>query len=138
MSQVLDSDKMRWCGTTLPSFPRRGGRDLQANVAKPPHSGADGMVDKFDNRNLKTTPSAPLRNGTVFLLAQLPLLGKEGSGVRRTCSAVYSEMLLQRIGFPWDSQASRSRLASMFRGKNRRDFLKTVIGGTAAFSLSSK
>ena len=43
-------------------------------------SGADGVVDQFDNRSLKTTPSAPLRNGTIFLLAQPPLLGKEGTG----------------------------------------------------------
>src|SRR6267142_1024168 len=76
--KVMQMSQVLFC-TSVPSFPRRGGRDLQVNVAKPPHSGADGVVDQFDNRSLKTTPSAPIRNGTNFLLAQPPLLGKEGT-----------------------------------------------------------
>ena len=50
--------------------------------------GADGVVvssyrligpNGFDNRWLETTtPPAPLRNGTIFFMAQPPLLRKEG------------------------------------------------------------
>src|SRR5215471_19289233 len=51
--------------TSFPSFQRRGARDHKLNGAKPPITGAGGVVSQF-----LTTPSAPQRNGTFSFMAQ--------------------------------------------------------------------
>jgi hypothetical protein len=72
----------------LPSWHRRGGRDIKRKVAKPPLTERTGwsrmgpLVKRaFRNTSaIPTTPSAPLRWLRIFLLmAQPPLLYQEGN-----------------------------------------------------------
>src|SRR5215468_10795625 len=81
----------------FPSFSRRGGCAINKKI--PFLSGADGVVRKFQQKQgalrgclrrlrdlLLTTPSAPLRNGTVLLRRSHPSLKTEGN--ERASSAV--------------------------------------------------
>ena len=74
----------------FPSFAKEGGRDTKENAAKHPLR-ADRVVvssyrlfipNGFDNRWLETTtPSAQLRNGAIFFMAQPPLLREGGNTI---------------------------------------------------------
>src|SRR3989442_7550220 len=66
----------------FPSLPRRGGRAIKKNDAEGHQSwrGRGGQSSKRvwnavrDISSEMTTPSAPIRNGTIFLMAHPPLL----------------------------------------------------------------
>src|SRR5438552_12725199 len=55
----------------VPSFPRRGGRDHKENGAKPPHLGADGVVDSGDLVPSLNEPRLRLRAIALALRARL-------------------------------------------------------------------
>ena len=86
----------------FPSLKRRGGRDINENIAKPPLKGADGVVRPAESSGLTISPNRPPRlRGTrwlrAFLLtAQPPLLFKEGN-VPRLNSIGFSRRLCARL-----------------------------------------
>ena len=65
----------------LPSSKRRGGRDINKNVAKPPLTERTGWSGTSQVDSELTTPSAALRwaSPPFFLMPQPPLLYQEGS-----------------------------------------------------------
>ena len=67
----------------------------QSEVAKPPkrrrRGGQFGEMFRPEDFPELTTPSAPFRNGTIFLMARTPLLRKEGM-----CSPVVHSQTLER------------------------------------------
>jgi len=93
----------------FPSFAKEGWTRPKENVAKHPLKRADGVVvssyrlfipNNFDKRWFETTgflllrpmglarcapPSAPVRNGAIFFMAQPPLLREGGESPRHRC-----------------------------------------------------
>src|SRR5882724_13200538 len=62
----------------FPSWDRRGGRAIR-KCREASFEGAAGVVSSAKQFVRATTPSAPLRKGSFFLLAQPPLLFQEGN-----------------------------------------------------------
>ena len=87
--------------SVFPSFAKEGCTRPKENAAKHPLVGADGVVISsyrlfipkgFDNRWLETTtPSAPLRNGAIFFMAQPPLLSEGGESATPTRPVRYNQ-----------------------------------------------
>ena len=73
---------IRWESTVehhSPPFSRRGGRAIKTLERSAEVVIKESRSAPISCLNLLTTPSAPLRNGTILLVAQPPLLGKEGN-----------------------------------------------------------
>jgi hypothetical protein len=67
----------------FPSLKRRGGCGIEKK-SRSHRSAADGVVSSAKSLGLNdfaelTTPSAPIRNGSILLMARPPLLFKEGN-----------------------------------------------------------
>src|SRR5262245_36951013 len=127
------------------SPPFQGGvAATKENIAKPPQRSGRGGCSRP-----KTTPSALLRNGAIYLLAQPPLLGKEGNaplfqfiqtlkhGRLRRCATPHSRFIfelwrrfikLRELGghqFDLRAELLRALFAEFFHrtdGKETRDF----------------
>src|SRR5262249_36530500 len=84
-----------WVARIFPSFAKEGWTRPKEKCREAPLKGADGVVvsscrlsrsDGFDKRWLETTtPSAPLRKGAVFFMAQPPLLCEGGECLLACC-----------------------------------------------------
>jgi hypothetical protein len=74
---------MNWNQAIFPSLKRRGGCGINKKL-RSHRSAADGVVRSANCSGLNnfaelTTPAAPFRNGSISLMAQPPLLFKEGN-----------------------------------------------------------
>src|SRR2546426_4260436 len=81
MSTIVCDRRRRRGGTEgVPLLGQEGWTRHQENAAKPPLKARPGWsVRRKRRRAGLTTPSAPLRNGIFFLMAQPPLLFQEGN-----------------------------------------------------------
>src|SRR5437762_375580 len=84
----------------IPSLPRRGGRDTKKDAAKPPLMERTGWLIHAYGVGA-TTPSAPLRwLRDIILMAQPPLLGKEGCSLRTTGCSLFGFSRQCLVRFP--------------------------------------
>src|SRR6267142_7201879 len=71
-------------GEGIPLLEQEGWTRHQKDAAKPPLKAWPGWsVRRKRRRASPTTPSAPLRKGIFFLMAQPPLLSQEGNTLAR-------------------------------------------------------